>query len=179
MSHSAETDLRYPIGRFQRPKEIRAELLNSWIDEIEALPSELCHAVEGLNEEQLDTPYRPGGWTVRQVVHHLPDSHINSYTRYRLALTEDAPLIKSYKEAAWADLPDAKTSPIRPSIELLGCLHKRWTTLLRSMSPEQYARTFEHPENGTVRLDWATGLYAWHGRHHLAHIAALRQRENW
>ena len=179
MSHTAEADLRYPIGKFQRPQEISADLLNSWIDEIEALPPKLSRSLEGLSEEQLDTPYRPGGWTVRQIAHHLPDSHINSYTRYRLALTEDAPLIKPYSEAAWAELPDAKKAPVRPSIELLECLHKRWTMLLRSMSPEQFTRTFEHPENGTVRLDTSTGLYAWHGRHHLAHIEALRQRENW
>jgi DinB superfamily len=172
-------DLRYPIGYFQPPPEITADILKSWIAEIEELPTVLCRTVDGLVDEQLDTAYRPGGWTVRQLVHHLADSHINSYTRYRLALTEDVPRIKPYDEALWADLPDAKTSPVHASIGLLRCLHSRWTRLLHSMSPNDFARTFEHPENGTVRLDFATGMYAWHGRHHLAHITALRQRRNW
>jgi hypothetical protein len=135
--------------------------------------------VSGLSEAQLDTPYRPSGWTVRQVVHHLPDSHLNSYTRCRLALTEDAPTIKPYDEAAWAELSDAKTGPIAPSIALLEGLHARWTCLLRGLSDAEFARTFRHPELGEVRLDWTAGLYAWHCSHHLAHITNLRERENW
>lgn len=128
---------------------------------------------------QLDTPYRPGGWTVRQVVHHLADSHLNSYQRFRLALTERSPLIKPYDETAWAELPDAKTAPIAVSLSLLDGLHARWIALLRSLDEDGFARTFRHPELGEKRLDWTLGLYAWHSRHHLAHIRNLRQRMDW
>jgi len=132
-----------------------------------------------LSTEQLDTPYRPGGWTVRQVVHHLPDSHLNSYIRFRLALTEKEPTIKPYDQERWAELDDAKTAPIEPSLALLEALHQRWIMLLRSLIPADFARTFNHPEMGIVTLDATLRLYEWHGRHHTAHITSLRERMGW
>ena len=137
-------------------------------------------AIRGLNEKQLDTPYRDGGWTVRQVVHHVPDSHLNAYTRVKLALTENAPTIKPYDEAAWAALPDSRSTPIETSLRMLEALHERWTGLLRSMKPEDFQRRFTHPEHGkTFTLDWLVAMYAWHGRHHVAHITSLRERMGW
>ena len=167
---STDEDLRYPVGRYQPPEKISPEQRAEWIDEMEALPHELKQAVSSLTDMQLDTPYRPGGWTVRQVVHHLPDSHLNSYVRFRLALTEDTPTIKPYDEAKWAELPDAKTGPIDPSLLILEGLHQRWTALLRTLDEHAFARTLRHPERGEIRLDWTLGLYAWHCQHHLAHI---------
>jgi DinB superfamily len=167
---STDQDLRYPVGKYQPPEKISLEQRAEWIDVIEALPEKLKQAVSSLTEVQLDTPYRPGGWTVRQVVHHLPDSHLNSYVRFRLAVTEEAPAIRAYDEAKWAELPDAKTGPIGPSLLILEGLHQRWTALLRTLDDDAFARTFRHPELGEVRLDWTLGLYAWHCRHHLAHI---------
>jgi hypothetical protein len=172
-------DPRYPVGRYQAPDVITAAERSPWICQIETLPSSLKEAVAGLSDTQLNTPYRAGGWTVRQVVHHLPDSHLNSYTRFRLALTEDSPAIKPYDEAAWAELPDAKSGPIEPSLALLEGLHMRWAGLLHSLDDADYARTFKHPELGEIRLDWTLGLYAWHCRHHLSHILNLRRREDW
>jgi hypothetical protein len=172
-------DPRYPVGHYQAPEIITAAERSPWIRQIETLPSSLKEAVAGLSDTQLNTPYRPGGWTVRQVVHHLPDSHLNSYTRFRLALTEDSPAIKPYDEAAWAELPDAKSGPIEPSLALLEGLHMRWAGLLHSLDDADYARTFKHPELGEIRLDWTLGLYAWHCRHHLSHILNLRRREDW
>lgn len=173
MNESIELKLKYPVGRFVRPQNIAEADLAAWINDIEDLPERLAAAVNGLQEDRLETPYRPGGWTVRQVVHHLADSHMNSYIRFRLALTEDSPRIKPYREAAWAQLPDAKNSPIDVSLDLLRALHARWVVLLRSMPVEDFARTFEHPENGPMRLDISTALYSWHGRHHLAHISSV------
>lgn len=170
-----DTDLRYPVGTFQYDGPNR----DAWIAEIAALPATMRAAVGGLSDAQLDTPYRDGGWTVRQVVHHVFDSHVNSYIRWRWALTEDTPLIKAYDEVRWAELPDAKSAPIDVSLRLLDALHERWVMLLRSLSEEQWARGFVHPENGDMSLDKTLGLYAWHGRHHVAHITALRQRMNW
>jgi hypothetical protein len=172
-------DLKFPIGRYQPPGHIDETLRNEWIAELEALPEKLRKAVAGLSESQLDTPYRPGGWTVRQVVHHLPDSHTNSYIRFRLALTEDTPTIKPYEESKWAELSDARQSPIEPSLDLLNGLHRRFTALLRSLNSDEFAKTFRHPELGEIRLDWTLGLYAWHSRHHVAHINNLRVREGW
>jgi hypothetical protein len=172
-------DLRFPLGRYQPVPDISAEVREARIRELEALPRNLRNAVAGLSENQLDTPYRPGGWTVRQVVHHLPDSHINSYCRFRLALTESSPIIKTYEEALWAELPDARTSPIEPSLVLLEGLHGRFSAMLRSMVESDFGRTFRHPELGEIRLDWTLGLYAWHSRHHVAHITSLRTREGW
>jgi hypothetical protein len=171
--------LRFPIGEFHIEGEITDATRRDWIEQLAAAAEQYRAAVKDLTPEQLDTPYRPGGWTVRQVVHHLPDSHMNSYVRYRLALTEDEPEIKPYMEDRWAELPDARTGPIEPSLELLAALHERWTQLLRSLTAEQWKRRFRHPERGVVSLDWNLGLYAWHCRHHLAHIAGLRERKGW
>ena len=175
----AQAGLQYPLGRFQPPAEVSEADRKDWIAAIEQLPEQLSAAVASLSEQQLDTPYRPGGWTVRQVVHHLADSHMNCYLRYRFALTEDKPRIAPYDQAIWAEIPDAKTGPVASSLDLLTGLHRRWAMLLRSMNEQQFARAFLHPERGEVRLDWATGLYAWHGRHHVAQIVGLREREKW
>jgi hypothetical protein len=171
-------DPRYPIGRFRPPAEITEAQRNTWITQIERLPSELRRAAEGLREQQLDSQYRPGGWTLRQVVHHLADSHMNAYVRMRLALTEDLPLIKPYKEDVWAELPDAREGDVEISIRLLEALHERWAILLRAMSDEQYARRYRHPELGEMAMDRVLGLYAWHGRHHLAHITGPESSGN-
>jgi uncharacterized damage-inducible protein DinB len=172
-------DLRYPIGEFRFEGPLTAAGRAARIDEIAAAPARLRQAVEGLSPEQLDTPYRPGGWTVRQVVHHLPDSHLNSYTRFKLALTEDGPTIRPYYEDRWAELIDGRTAPVEVSLALLESLHRRWVLLLRSLTAEDCARTFRHPELGIVSLDKNIALYAWHGRHHVAHITALRERMGW
>jgi uncharacterized damage-inducible protein DinB len=170
---------RYPIGRYAPPSSIDEEQRRAWIQQIERLPAGVRDAVADLNETQLEVPYRANGWTIRQVVHHLPDSHMNSYTRFRLALTEDNPAIKAYEEAAWAELADARSAPIELSLSLLESLHRRWVILLRSMGAADFARTFQHPEAGRTTLDHSLGLYAWHGRHHLAQIMGVRQRHGW
>jgi hypothetical protein len=172
-------DLRYPVGKFHFDGEVTDALRAKWLDEIAETPARLQAAVRGLGPEQLDAPYRPGGWTVRQVVHHVPDSHMNSYVRFRLALTEAEPTIKPYHEERWAELADAKAAPIEPSLSLLEALHERWVTLLRSLSSEDFERTFRHPELGVVSLNKNVALYAWHGRHHVAHITGLRERMGW
>lgn len=175
------TDLRYPIGPFKdhvkdhtTPEE-KAALMN----EIEAAPTKLRAAVVGLDGAQLDTPYREEGWTVRQVVHHVADSHLNAYVRFRWSLTEDAPLIKPYEEKEWARLPDAISAPVEVSLDLLDALHKRWLILLRAMSPEDFERRWASPDRGVLRVDALLQIYAWHGKHHVAHITALREREGW
>lgn len=172
-------DLQYPIGRFEWSGPNSDGDRNRYIVEIEQAPRRLHAAVAGLTDAQLDTPYRPGGWTVRQVVHHLPDSHMNSYVRFRLALTEDAPTIKPYDESRWAELSDARTAPIEISLALLESLHARWVLLLRNFKPSDFAQEFRHPELGTVSLDRNLALYAWHGRHHVAHITSLKERMGW
>jgi uncharacterized damage-inducible protein DinB len=174
---SAGVDLRYPIGRFEWPGSAPRDQLAAWITEIEKLPDELQAAVSGLDPAQLESPYRPGGWTVRQLVHHVADSHLNCYQRCRLALTQEGPVINTYDEKAWAELHDAKTGPVDASLLLLQALHARWASLLRSLTDEQWARTFIHPERGPMRLDFTAALYAWHSRHHVAHIRNLRTRE--
>jgi hypothetical protein len=179
MATSEDEKLKYPVGRYQSPTSISPAQRIAWIEQMAHLPTSLGRAVAGLKDLQLDTPYRPGGWTVRQVVHHLPDSHLNSYTRFRLALTENSPLIKPYEEAAWAELTDARTAPIEPSLKLLEGLHGRFVLLLNSLSAKDFARTFRHPELGEKKLDWTLGLYAWHSLHHVAHIYNLRTREGW
>ena len=174
------SDLRYPIGKVPWPTAVVTdEQRQGYIREIEEAPARLRAAVQGLSPEQLDAPYRPGGWTVRQVTHHLPDSHMNAYVRVKLALTETQPQIKTYDEKQWAELGDSRTAPVEVSLALLESLHQRWVLLLRSLRPEDFARTFQHPEMGAVSLDKTLCLYAWHGRHHVAHIAALRDRMGW
>ena len=173
------TDLRYPIGKFQSPASVTDAERAVLVDQIAALPAELRSAVTTLDDTQLDTPYREGGWTVRQVVHHVPDSHVNAYTRFKLALTEDVPTIKTYEEAQWAELPEARSAPIGVSLALLEALHQRWVLLLRVLAPAQFARAFRHPDLGVMTLDQQIALYAWHGRHHLAHITSLRTRMGW
>ena len=174
-----QPDLRYPIGPFRRPSKATAEERRGWLEQIAATPAELRAAVAGLSDEQLDTRYRPGGWTVRQVVHHLADSHLNSYLRFKWALTEPTPTIKAYDEKVWAELADSR-GPIGPSLELLEALHMRWHALLASMSDDDYERCFLHPESGReMPLYVNLALYAWHGPHHTAHISALRTRMNW
>ncbi len=171
-------DLRYPIGKFngQPPANEgeRQELLKS----IEEAPAKLRAAVQGLSDKQLDTAYREGGWTVRQVVHHVPDSHLNSYIRFKWALTEEEPTIKPYYEDRWAELPDSKM-PIQVSLTMLDCLHQRWANLLRSFKGDDWKKTLRHPELGVMTLDKMLALYAWHGRHHVAHITGLRERMGW
>jgi uncharacterized damage-inducible protein DinB len=173
-------DLRYPIGRFEWPASLNSEDLRKAIAEIAAAPAELRAAVNGLSDEQLETPYRPGGWTVRQVIHHVADSHMNSYMRFRFALTEPEPTIKAYDENVWAQLPDASRAPLDPSLGLLDGLHRRWVLLLESFTPAEWARTFRHPEHpNPLRLDSTAALYAWHGKHHAAHITGLRAARGW
>jgi len=174
-----EADLRYPIGKLQRVASVNDGQRKAMIDAIADTPAKLKAAVAGLNEQQLDTPYRPGGWTVRQVVHHLPDSHLNAFIRFKLALTEDKPTIKPYDEARWAELADAK-APIEPSLVLLDSLHKRWLVLLNSLGPADWQRSMVHPEHpAPMTLDDVLQIYAWHGRHHVAHITSLRERNGW
>jgi hypothetical protein len=174
-------DLRYPIGKFNTgaADPISPEQIAAAIESIAALPAQLRKETAAMTEDQLDTPYRDGGWTVRQTVHHVADSHINSYIRFRLALTEDEPTIKPYDEKAWAELADARSADVNVSLTLIDSIHERWVMLLRSMAPDDFKRPFLHPENGVRRLDWNTLLYAWHGKHHLAHIAGLRERMGW
>lgn len=172
-------DLRYPIGKFTVEGEITDERRSEWISQIAAAPSLFRAALSGLSDDQLATPYRPGGWTLRQLAHHLPDSHINSYVRFRLALTEEEPTIKPYQEDRWAELDDARTAPVEVSLALLDSLHARWVLLLRSLSAGDWKRTFRHPELGLVALERNLALYAWHGRHHVAHVTALRERRGW
>lgn len=162
--------LQYPIGRFTPKTEIDATERKNLIEQIAALPALLRAEVENLSEKQLETPYRPDGWTVRQVIHHLPDSHLNSYVRCKLALTEDNPIIRPYDQSAWAETVDARSAPIAPSLELLTGLHARWAPWLGTLTEDQWKRTFQHPEMGQIGLEWNLQLYAWHGRHHLGHI---------
>ena len=177
---SAAEDPRYPVGHFHFDGLGDDRLRQLWIDEIAATPGHMRSAVAGLSAAQLDTPYRAGGWTVRQVVHHVPDSHINAYVRVRLALTESEPTIKPYEEARWAELPDARAGPIEVSLALLECLHQRWALLLRRLTRPDFERRFIHPEHGrSIVLDELLAMYAWHGRHHVAHITSLRAREGW
>lgn len=171
-------DLRYPIGPFDPAARVDPSEYGALIDEIERAPAELRAAVSGLTDAQLDTPYRDGGWTVRQVVHHVPDSHMNAYIRMRLALTEERPVIRLYDEKRWAELPDSRL-PVEVSLVLLETLHRRWVALLRSLTPQDYERRFVHPELGELDFAWLLRYYAWHGRHHVAHITTLRRLMGW
>ncbi len=168
--------LKYPIGHFEHAGEISNEEIQNWLDEIVALPEQLRSAVAGLTEEQLDTPYRPEGWTVRQVVHHIADSHLNSLIRFKWALTEDTPTIKTYFEDRWGELADYSLVPLESSLNFIASLHERWVILLRSLDERDLSKEFIHPESGPVKLGRNIGIYAWHGRHHLAHITNLIER---
>ncbi|MGO9515521.1 MAG: YfiT family bacillithiol transferase [Candidatus Korobacteraceae bacterium] len=176
-------DLRYPIGKFEwippKNEEQMAERRVHYIEVLAKLPSNMASAVKGLNQEQLDTPYRPEGWTVRQVVHHVPDSHLNAYVRFKLALTEDNPTIRSYDEAKWAKLPDSAVTPIEVSLQLLAALQSRWVEVVRFMQQSDFARTLVHPERGNLTLDQMLAMYAWHSAHHIAHVTSLRERMGW
>lgn len=173
-------DPRYPIGGFSSlGRALTADERADRIAAIEAHPANMRGATDGLSEEQLDTPYREGGWTVRQVVHHVVDSHVNSYVRFKLAVTEERPRIITYEQAAWAELPDAKSAPIEGSLAILDALHPRWVSFLRALTPEQYTRTADHPEWGDITVDMLLEIYGWHCPHHEAHITRLREREGW
>lgn len=173
------SDPRYPIGPFTPPSVFTPELRREYIEQIAAVPGRLHAAVDGLSEGYLGHPYRDEGWTVAQVVHHVADSHLNAYIRFKLAVTEDSPPIKAYNEALWAQLADAVATDVRGSLALVAALHGRWVAFLRSLDPEQFQRTYVHSAMGPVALDHALALYAWHSRHHVAHITALRERMGW
>ncbi|MEP6590250.1 MAG: YfiT family bacillithiol transferase [Gemmatimonadota bacterium] len=176
MSH----DPRYPVGRYQPPESNSDALRAGWLHDLESLPALLRAAVWGLDDEQFDTPYREGGWTVRQVVHHVADSHINAYCRFKLALTEEHPTIRPYEEALWAELPEARALPVESSLVLLDGLHARWAAMCIAMTPAQFDRSFHHPESHKDATLWRTlGMYAWHGKHHVAHITSLRSAHGW
>lgn len=170
--------LRYPIGKFEHAGPVSDLEIKGWIDQIEALPALLRDAASTLTDAQLDTRYRPEGWTLRQVIHHVPDSHTNAYIRFKWALTEDKPRIKAYDEKAWAELSDSRL-PVAVSLDHLAAIHARWVGLLRSMTREQFGRKFDHPESGESTLEGVVGMYAWHGRHHLAHVTGTVEREGW
>ena len=172
------SDPRFPIGKFSFSGPLSAAEKKQCIDNIEQAPALYRQAVRGLTDAQLDTPYREGGWTVRQVVHHVPDSHLNAYVRFKLALTEDNPTIKPYLEARWAELSDSR-QPIENSLVMLDSLHRRWVIVLRSMSEADWKRTFQHPEAGPMPLEKSLALYSWHGPHHVAHITNLRSKMGW
>ncbi len=167
---------RFPIGEFQRPDRLSVEDRAAAISRIEAMPATLRRALAGMSDAQLDSTYREGSWTLRQVVHHLADSHVNSYTRFRLALTEKHPTIKPYDEAKWAELEDARAMPVEVSLTLLDSLHVRWIRMLRSLDPSDFERTINHPESGTMSIDQLLAMYAWHGDHHIAHINLARSK---
>ena len=173
------SDPRFPIGKFAFSGPPDQPQRAKFISEIEQTPTALRAAVDGLSPQQIETPYRDGGWTVRQVVHHLPDSHLNAYVRFKLALTEDQPTIKPYLEDRWAELKDTQATPLEVSLTMLESLHDRWARLLRSLKPEDWKRSFRHPELGIVPLDKSLALYSWHGQHHVAHITELRKRMGW
>jgi hypothetical protein len=172
-------DLRFPIGRFAYSGPPDEQQRHELIEDIERAPAALREAVQGLAVDQIETPYRDGGWTVRQVIHHLPESHMNAYIRFKLALTEDEPTIKPYMEDRWAELPDVRSTPIEVSLALLDALHRRWVSVLREIGPAQWKREFHHPQLGRLPLEKNLALYSWHGKHHVAHINALRQRLGW
>src|SRR3979411_888088 len=172
-------DLSYPIGKYEHKASLPPADRENAIAQIAATPKRLRDAVAGLSHQQFDTPYRPGGWSVRQVVHHVPDSHMNAYVRFKLALTEEEPTIKPYAEDRWAVLADTRTTPIEVSLMLLESLHTRWMRLLGSLATADWKRTFRHPELGLMNLERMLALYAWHGRHHVAHITSLRERGGW
>lgn len=172
-------DLAYPMGRFRMPEAVSDAEREAFVGLIEGTPQALREALQGLDEAQLDTPYRPGGWTIRQVVHHLPDSHMNAYIRFKLALTEEQPTILPYDEALWAQTPEARSGPIDLSVDLLASLHARWIAAIRPLPASAFDRSFRHPDLGVMSLNQQLALYAWHGPHHVAHITALIERSGW
>lgn len=172
-------DPRYPTGKFHFNPDVTPEIRRRAIDTIRDTPAALRAAVRGLTGAQVNTPYRDEGWTVRQVVHHVPESHMNAYIRFKLALTEDNPTIKPYNEDGWSKLEDVARVPIETSITLLEALHERWVALLETLGPADFARPLLHPEIGRITLDRLLQLYAWHGPHHVAHVTALRARNGW
>lgn len=172
-------DLSYPIGKYEAKTALTSVERAEAITQIAETPKRMRDAVGGLSGGQLDTPYRPGGWTVRQLAHHVPDSHMNAYTRLKLALTESEPTVKPYEEGLWAELPDSRQTSVEVSLALLEFLHLRWDILMRALQPEDFARRLRHPVNGVMTVDNLVHHYAWHGRHHVAHITSLRQREGW
>jgi DinB family protein len=173
------SDPRYPIGKFSYTTPPTEAQRTQFIEDIKQTPKNLRAAVAGLSPQQLDTPYRDGGWTVRQVIHHVPESHMNAYIRFKLALTEDEPTIKPYMEDRWAKLDDVKSTPPEVSLALLDNLHDRWVRVLRAIKTEEWKRTFRHPELGVVPLEKNLALYSWHGKHHVAHVTELRKRMGW
>lgn len=173
------TDLRYPTGKFSPDSHVTPDKRKAWIRQIADTPRALRAALQGLDETQLDTPYRPDGWSVRQLLHHVPDSHVNAYVRFKLALTEDNPTIKPYREAEWAKLSDTVETPPDVSLSLLEAVHHRWVVLLESMKDADFERPLMHPDMGAMTLDRLLQMYAWHGRHHVAHVTELRKREGW
>jgi len=173
------SDPRYPIGKFSFEGTLTDPQRKQFIADIEQTPAAMRAAIKGLSTSQLDAPYRDGGWTVRQVLHHVPDSHMNAYTRFKLALTEDEPTIKPYMEDRWANLEDTRSTPPEVSLTLLDSLHDRWVRVLRAIKPEEWKRTLRHPEMGVLNLEKTLALYSWHGRHHVAHVTELRKRMNW
>src|SRR5712664_1657372 len=172
-------DPRYPIGPFSPDTHPTPGTRARHIHEINTLPASMRKAVAGLSNEQLETPYREGGWTVRQLAHHVPDSHMNAYIRFKLALTEDEPMIRPYMEDRWAELPESRQAPIDVSLALTDSLHQRWTLVLRNISDADWKRTFRHPEMGLLSLEKTLALYSWHGRHHVAHVTTLREKMGW
>lgn len=175
----ADADIRYPVGKWSPAKSIDADTRRRLIGEIDALPGQLSAAVAGLEDGRLDTPYRAGGWTPRQIVNHVMDSHLNAYVRFKLAITEDNPTIKPYNEQTWAETDDGRTAAVSVSLPVIDGLHRRWVQFLRSLDDAAFGRTLVHPERGPMTLDDLLQLYAWHGRHHTAHITELRKREGW
>ena len=173
------SELQYPIGKFSYSGPLTAAQRAQCIDEIAAAPKNFRAAVRGLSPEQVETPYRDGGWSVRQVLHHVPESHMNAFLRFKWALTEEQPTIKAYKESEWAKTPDVAKTPVETSLTLLDALHERWVNLLRSMAPADFERKLNHPENGEMTVDKLLALYAWHSKHHAAHITGLRKRKGW
>ena len=172
-------DIRYPVGKFSPQPTLTDAERTTCIRQIAEAPVALRSAVKGLHDSHIDTPYRDGGWTVRQIVHHLPDSHLNAYIRFKLAITEQSPTIKPYEQQLWAELHDARTSPLEVSLTLLEALHLRWVAFLQSLQASDFSKMFVHPENGPRNLDWLLQLYAWHGRHHTTQITEFRKRMNW
>lgn len=172
------SDPRYPIGKFSYTGPLTAEQKRQYLNDIDQTPARMRAAVAALSEQQLNTPYREGGWTVRQLTHHVPDSHMNAYIRFKLALTEDDPTIKPYMEDRWALLPDSQAAP-EVSLLLLECVHQRWMMVLRSLNDKDWQRTFRHPEMGPMTLEKTLALYSWHGRHHAAHVTSLREKMGW